>query len=95
MTPCRKDTISEQHLIDVQLALQVQKMHVDRIKLGGIVPCYSQLALSIEGLLQALFGFELLNSIWMLVLAMLEQHYYQALEQHPNVTAVQHKSRGL
>lgn len=51
MTPCRKDSTSEQHLIDVQLALQVQEMHVDRIKLGGIVPCCSQLAFSVKGLL--------------------------------------------
>lgn len=62
--------------------MEVQKMHVDRIKLGGIVPCCSQLALSIKEVLQALSGFESLNSIWMLVLAMLEQRHCQALEQH-------------
>jgi len=66
MTPCRKDSTSGQHLIDVQLALQVQEMHVDRSKPGGTVPCCSQLALCIKGLLQTLFRFEQLNPIWML-----------------------------
>lgn len=81
MTPCRKDSTSGQHLIEVQLALQAQEMQVDRSKLG-VVPCCSKLALSIKGLLQALFGFEQLNSIWMLVIAQIEQHHGQPLEQH-------------